>query len=102
MAIPTISKQKKVRQTKVEHPFNDLCVTCIHGDTCQNARERKSPVFFCEEFEVQNLRGIRFHTTPPPAPLPSVEPGICVNCARRFDCKVKRPEGGIWHCEMYE
>jgi len=27
--------------------------------------------------------------------------GLCVNCDHRFECRLPRPEGGVWHCEEY-
>ena len=103
MTTSTITKSRRDQETEVQHPFNDLCTTCINAENCKGASNRKSSMFFCEEFEVETLQGIRFNNEPhTPAPLPPVEPGICVNCALRFNCNVKKPESGIWHCEMYE
>jgi hypothetical protein len=27
--------------------------------------------------------------------------GLCVNCARRYECLLLNSEGGVWHCEAY-
>jgi hypothetical protein len=27
--------------------------------------------------------------------------GLCMNCDNRFECRLPRPEGGVWHCEEY-
>jgi hypothetical protein len=27
--------------------------------------------------------------------------GLCMNCDHRFECRLPRPEGGVWHCEEY-
>jgi hypothetical protein len=28
--------------------------------------------------------------------------GLCKNCKKRDNCKLPRPEGGVWRCEDYE
>jgi hypothetical protein len=28
--------------------------------------------------------------------------GLCMNCEARDYCRIRKPEGGIWHCEEYK
>lgn len=30
-----------------------------------------------------------------------VDEGLCANCAKRTQCRLPQPEGGVWHCEDY-
>ena len=98
----TATQKKSEQQQAVNHPFNDLCINCMHREACSICKARTSAIHFCEEYEAATLQGIQWDNSQPVAsPMPPVESGICVNCAHRSTCKVERPEGGIWHCEEY-
>jgi hypothetical protein len=85
-------------------PYRDLCSTCLHAERCGNHSTPEHPILFCEMFEV------------PASPLPVTraaarEPadrqdagdhkGLCMNCENRRTCTLRKPEGGVWHCEEY-
>ncbi len=89
-----------------------LCCTCAHEADCITVRDVLTPIIHCELFECgQSECGpkdtLRVEPrTPAPEDTPTrQEPeglmGLCVNCDKRFDCAIRCPEGGVWHCEEY-
>jgi hypothetical protein len=101
------TKTIRVRHTATEEPqqFLGLCMTCVHADGCAFRRDVSQAVLECDEFDMG------------PGPksvieVPSVSAvkvggqdtafkGLCVNCDVRNECKLPRPEEGVWHCEEY-
>ena len=90
-----------------------LCCTCLHEEACLSVREMTTPVIHCELFEVEQPgdvrpRTMRAHTREVIETDSDVkeEPaglmGLCINCDCRFDCRLPRPEAGVWHCEEYK
>jgi len=85
-----------------------LCVSCAHDAACRLPRNFGGPVFYCEEYELAALPAgtapSRKPQTARPAQRDSVAAplaGLCVNCDARDDCRLPRPEGGVWCCEEY-
>ncbi|HDI61009.1 MAG TPA: hypothetical protein ENF48_11775 [Desulfobacteraceae bacterium] len=86
-----------------------LCATCIHQDTCGLRSRQAAPVVFCEEF-TPTAPGSR---TAPAAPRlrPVASPpsgqaaeewiGLCKSCANHHHCTLRKPIGGVWHCEEF-
>jgi hypothetical protein len=83
----------------------DLCVTCNNSATCMYLKNKKSPIYECEEFDG--------YAVPPTESMPFLSPkvekagnaefkGLCVNCESRETCTFPKSEGGIWHCEDYK
>ena len=27
--------------------------------------------------------------------------GLCINCKKRYKCKIKKPKEGVWRCDEY-
>lgn len=68
------------------------------------------PKLFCEQFELdvvvdaveaaplgENIKGKTADTPEENGRFG----GLCRNCENRYTCKIRRPEGNIWHCEEY-
>ena len=85
--------------------INDLCTTCNHYEICSKRGDRRRPIWFCEEFDnyvpVKELKlGTDSKVSFEPVEKETQQfKGLCVNCENRKDCKLHRPNGGIWHCE---
>lgn len=102
MKASTKTKVSRAQKQKTEHPFNDLCTTCLYAEDCKAAKNRKSAIYYCEEFETPSLTGIQFGPgRTPTVDRPPIEPGICVNCENHATCTIEKPESGIWHCDEY-
>lgn len=87
-----------------------LCTTCIHRETCHLRSRSSAPVVFCEEFTPVKpdartpAAGVGPHLRPVPPPSserPSEWIGLCKNCANRHHCTLRKPLGGVWHCEEF-
>lgn len=83
-----------------------LCLTCNNAGTCAYRKTRGTDAIFCEMFDdyiARNGGGKKEAAPVMVMAVPSVESkGLCVNCAHRDDCKLSRPETGVWHCEEFE
>jgi hypothetical protein len=87
-----------------------LCGTCIHRDTCALRSRNTAPVVFCEEFTpvepgAQSFSA-GFGPRLRPVPAPSTDRasewiGLCKSCANRHHCTLRKPFGGVWHCEEF-
>jgi hypothetical protein len=98
-----VKNAQQVEEKKKEE-FLGLCMTCIHADGCAFRRDVSQAVLECDEFDVGQTSAISFD-------MPSVSEsrddgsvkfkGLCVNCDVRHECKLPRPEEGVWHCEEY-
>lgn len=87
-----------------------LCITCVHRETCGLRSRNATPVIFCEEFTpvaagaVSSSAGLghRLRTVAPPQPTREPEwIGLCKSCANRHHCTLRKPLGGVWHCEEF-
>lgn len=89
-----------------------LCGTCRYTPGCALRRDRSSPVFHCEEFEVEGAQLPEAEGRGRPAPNPSGghnptgggNPryrGLCTDCENQASCMFVESEGGVWHCEEY-
>jgi hypothetical protein len=88
--------------------INDLCITCNHYQICSTRRDRKRPIWFCEEFDnYVPIKEMKIKTDSK-ASFKTVKKemqqykGLCINCENRENCKLHKPNGGIWHCEEYQ
>lgn len=104
-----------------------LCSTCNNIADCGYRRARGFDALFCETFDNYTAPSIRtvesssrFQADKKPKndqtgkPVHSPQPnakdedssdnfkGLCINCEHREDCRLPRPDGGVWHCEEYE
>lgn len=87
-----------------------LCTTCVHRDACGLRSRNAAPVVFCEEFTPVETGsspsapglGHRLRTVPPPQPARAAEwIGLCKSCNNRHHCTLRKPPGGVWHCEEF-
>lgn len=106
---------RKVPVSRVEPPLTvdwdqGLCTTCIHRETCGLRSRSLTPVIFCEEFSpVEGGRQAattgftpRLRRMPPTPPARAAEwIGLCKSCANRHHCTLRKPLGGVWHCEEF-
>lgn len=88
---------------KSKKKYGGICTSCEEDDACTYPRNEKKPVIHCEEFKNPEPKPTRKCPQPP---CSSKEPdnnfkGLCKNCENREDCKLPKPEGGIWHCQEY-
>lgn len=109
----TVKTQKAIRvkhESKVEEAiqeqFMGLCMTCIHAQGCAFRRDVAQAVLECDEFDIGQTAPAKFDITlGAPAAIKDDElskfKGLCVNCDVRQDCKLSKPEEGVWHCEEY-
>lgn len=87
--------------------INDICTTCNHYQICATRKDRRRPIWFCEEFDdyvpVKEMKP----KTDYKASLKKANnetqlfKGLCINCENQKTCKIMKPNGGIWHCEEY-
>ena len=97
-----------------ETAVSGLCVCCTHAPACSLPRDPRSPVFFCEEFEVVRPEpGTQRRAKPssgssrgtPASPATarpvSYDKGLCSDCANGPTCTFPKLEGGVWRCEEY-
>jgi len=99
--------EKKAAADIEKDVINDICTTCNHYQICSNRRDRKRPIWFCEEFDdYVPVKEIKLETDYK-ASFKKVNKetqqfkGLCSNCENRKTCKLQKPNGGIWHCEEY-
>jgi len=83
-----------------------LCITCIHVESRCWVRDDGEPILQCEQFDSgpsaearSSARGVRSRERTGADYGDHI--GLCMNCERRDDCTLPRPEGGVWHCEQY-
>ncbi len=84
--------------------YNDLCDTCKHYSTCVYIKNGKRPIFYCEEFEIQESEPVPEEPISDDSKTEEEYPvftGLCKNCANRFTCMNAKPDKVIWHCEEY-
>jgi hypothetical protein len=88
-----------------------LCETCINVSTC-SLKSISRAIIFCEEFDnfippmdhgserlfTRARVGSKEKTVSAGAEICR---GLCMNCERRSQCALSKPEGGVWHCEEY-
>jgi hypothetical protein len=100
---------------QVEIPGADLasglCVTCLYRPACGLRPRTDEPVVFCEEFcplESSGPMTLKFdtkHLRPVAVTdrMPESNPwiGLCKSCANRHRCTLRKPAGGVWHCEEF-
>ena len=85
-------------------PYRDLCSTCIHAERCGNRSTPERPILFCEMFEVPaSPLAVTAAAAREPADRQDAGDykGLCMNCGNRRTCTLRKPEGGVWHCEEY-
>lgn len=85
-------------------PYRDLCSTCIHAERCGNRSTPERPILFCEMFEVlASTLAVTAAAAREPAGRQDAGDykGLCMNCENRRTCTLRKPEGGVWHCEEY-
>jgi len=97
--------------TPALEPDSGLCSTCIHRETCGFGSHNDEPVLFCEEFTPIETSGrksiaiIAKRLRPVLAPDLDEESdewiGLCKSCANRQRCILRKPVGGVWHCEEF-
>lgn len=91
---------------------DELCWTCIHESSCMTLDRPGRLVLECEEFSTRKLRIAdrwqaltrlepQWHRDPAAAETRSKAEGLCFDCENRPDCRLRRLDGGIWHCEEY-
>ena len=64
-----------------------ICLECKLVGVCKERRTRPQPIKECKNF-------VSYKSSPEIL-------GLCVNCENRDTCKLRKPEGGVWHCEEY-
>jgi len=104
-------KRAALAQTPIFAPHAGLCETCTYQDACGLRPDFDPPVVFCEEFcpdetgQRRKLAAVRLQSVAAPDPdleLESVEMiGLCKSCANRNRCTLRKPAGGVWHCEEF-
>ncbi len=93
--------------------FNDICTTCNNAKICLSHGNKIRPVWFCEQFDdfvpINKDKTLEANSPILKSDIKSIKSaknskefkGLCVNCECRFECKLGKPNGGIWHCEEY-
>jgi hypothetical protein len=84
-----------------------LCSNCANMDSCGSFSAAESAVLQCELYECcssvkPELVGAgESSTTTNEDPMSVHFMGLCSNCDNRSDCKLPKPQAGVWHCEEY-
>jgi hypothetical protein len=104
----TTEKLQEIRNPEVldKKKLSGLCSTCKYADECCFPKDPNRPVFFCEEFEIEQAPVIQeTHPDSSKEELSKTDEkfkGLCVNCEHRYECTFPKSESGVWHCEEYE
>ncbi len=86
-------------------PASGLCETCMYQQDCSLRSVLEPSVMFCEEFSPEEtkrrpaLAAVGFPSPAAPEPVELI--GLCKNCANRAHCTLRKPVGGVWHCEEF-
>ncbi len=56
--------------------------------------EYKLPIVYCDRYEGNRSSFYKEQYM-------SELKGLCRNCENRYICIIKKPEGGVWHCDNY-
>jgi hypothetical protein len=98
----TAAKKTELREKPAE--YYGLCMTCTHSQSCGFNRDVSQIVLGCDEFGIMTGSeaaisgdqgtGIELSST-------EKFKGLCINCDIRLDCRLPKPEEGVWHCEDY-
>jgi len=87
--------------TEPEQTLSISCADCIHADSCLYWTMRAPLDTACclaeREKRVEDSVSAAEPETSGAYPLK----GLCVNCENRFDCRLPKADGGVWHCEEY-
>jgi len=88
---------KPAEEIRPSAKHNDLCLDCIHREECIYRGRNHGPVHDCEDYESSGIPVDRpVEKVARPATL-----GLCATCENRDHCTLRKPEGGVWHCEEY-
>ncbi len=89
----------------IEDNVLGICSTCKHSAGCAYQHNTAAPIYQCEEFETVQVEKAKTAVAEPQTESEQADTktfkGLCVNCANRHDCKINKPQSGIWHCEEY-
>ncbi|MCD6217916.1 hypothetical protein J7L05_08670 [bacterium] len=89
----------------IEDNVLGICSTCKHSAGCAYLRNHTEPIFHCNEFETIEAETATTAVAEPRTESEQADTenfkGLCVNCEKRHECKINKPESGIWHCEEY-
>ena len=80
-----------------------ICAACMHEEFCVYRVIRGIDPVYCELFDsFPGAPGERRCEVAEPAESEYASlQGLCVNCAKRYECSLPHPSGGVWHCEDY-
>jgi hypothetical protein len=76
----------------------------MQAGACVAPRASESPAWECETYQAAKPERIRPSTSSKRQDRfrHENEPrGLCSDCELRRDCAFSKPEGGVWHCELY-
>lgn len=94
-----------------------LCMTCNNIPECGFRKLRGFDAQFCELFDTYsqvrtrvimpgNGKGGKLSNYPHAGSdfdkSQNNQKGLCYNCEHRTECRLIKPDGGVWHCEEYE
>ena len=100
-----VKREAMVEESKREQ-FLGLGMTCIHANGCAFRRDVAPAVLECHEFDIGQTAPAKIEAparaeTSTKGIQESMFKGLCVNCDVRHECKLTKPEEGVWHCEEY-
>ncbi len=103
-----IETSKESRLSPKEFLAASLCANCAHLDGCGLFAEAPSPVlqcelYFCCALPRPEIVGGGHEGEAPPEPRRETLHllGLCANCELRSECRLPKPQSGVWHCEEY-
>lgn len=105
---PTKTSEPSVVSSKEKYP--GICKICQSAPGCIFREQSTGPILQCDEFRGYTVISEKSTVK---TSLPAIEVvsaakaagtylGLCSNCKVRENCIYPKPEGGVWHCEMYE
>lgn len=94
-------KDQGTRTSQSNHS-EDLCMNCLHANSCIYIKRNRGPILFCNEYDASTEKKPLDYVDNFPSINDYAEyKGLCMNCIYRDSCKNAISEGGIWHCEEY-
>ncbi len=97
------NKIKKGAKMNKQPKTTDLCINCVHLETCTFVSNQSKPIIYCEEFlfdvfqEQLGSKAIENRFS-----VQKIGGGeLCINCDNRKNCTLVKTANGPIYCEEY-
>ena len=82
----------------------DLCLNCMHFNTCAFISNQSNPVIYCEEFTIEEFqRHLGSGAAENHSAVQKIATGgICTSCDNKKTCMLVKAENSQIYCEEYK